>query len=66
LEASGLSETVHFAVSNLDLAGQMKPFRVVTGVAAPLPLANVDTDTIIREQHAQGARPERPRRGLVS
>jgi 3-isopropylmalate dehydratase small subunit len=44
----------------------MKPFRVVTGVAAPLPLANVDTDTIIREQHAQGARPERPRRGLVS
>jgi hypothetical protein len=51
LEASGLSETVHFAVSNLDLAGhRMKPFRVVTGVAAPLPLANVDTDMIIRGQ----------------
>jgi len=26
----------------------MKPFRVVTGVAAPLPLANVDTDMINR------------------
>jgi 3-isopropylmalate/(R)-2-methylmalate dehydratase small subunit len=25
----------------------MKPFRVLTGVAAPLPLANVDTDMII-------------------
>jgi len=29
----------------------MKPFRVVTGVAAPLPLADVDTEMILPEQH---------------
>ncbi len=28
----------------------MEPFREVTGVAAPLPLVNVDTDKIIPKQ----------------
>ena len=38
--------------------GRMKPFRVLTGVAAPLPLANIDTDMIIPGHYVTaGARP---------
>ena len=32
----------------------MKPFTVVTGVAAPLPRANVDTDQIMPKQFLKG------------
>ncbi|WP_068875362.1 MULTISPECIES: 3-isopropylmalate dehydratase small subunit [unclassified Phenylobacterium] len=38
----------------------MEPFRTVTGVAAPLPAANVDTDVIMPKQFLKGI----DRRGL--
>lgn len=39
----------------------MEPFRTVTGVAAPLPAANVDTDVIMPKQFLKGI----DRRGLA-
>jgi 3-isopropylmalate/(R)-2-methylmalate dehydratase small subunit len=38
----------------------MQPFRTITGIAAPLPAANLDTDVIMPKQFLKGI----DRRGL--
>ena len=43
----------------------MDKFTTLTGVAAPLPMINVDTDMIIPEQLSQDHHAQRPRQGPV-